>query len=256
MIIFCFLKMTNQIEKLKSIWTKYSSSINVKDLTTELERRKEQIYKFNQTINYFHPNVTRETAEVLLKDYYAKLSKQHDGIWLVRECTGSVNDFSLSIIYKGTCYHYKIIHVIDTYYVIGDGVPINGLDSLLKLYKKQPHGLPCCLSNVYVPCQVLPATCRIIGVTNIMHETAAFINEINKFKILLKSANCPDVDERDENGRTALDIACEYNNIEAIKELVKKKASVDIKALDGKIWHVLEVLDKLIFFYKLKKKIP
>lgn len=52
-------------------------------------------------------------------------------------------------------------------------------------------------------------------------------------KLILKSANRPDLNEKDDNGRTALHIACEYDNINALEELIEANACVNIRAKDG-----------------------
>jgi ankyrin repeat protein len=43
----------------------------------------------------------------------------------------------------------------------------------------------------------------------------------------------PDVNEKDDSGRTALHIACEYDNINAVEELVEANALTNIRAKDG-----------------------
>lgn len=44
-----------------------------------------------------------------------------DGLFLVRKCSASPDDFSLSIIANSNFYHYRIGHSIDAYYVLDDG---------------------------------------------------------------------------------------------------------------------------------------
>ena len=44
-----------------------------------------------------------------------------DGLFLVRGCSASPDDFSLSIIANSNFYHYRIGHSIDAYYVLDDG---------------------------------------------------------------------------------------------------------------------------------------
>lgn len=52
-------------------------------------------------------------------------------------------------------------------------------------------------------------------------------------KLILRSANRPDVNEKDDSGRTALHIAAEYDNIGALEELCEAGALVNIRARDG-----------------------
>ena len=51
--------------------------------------------------------------------------------------------------------------------------------------------------------------------------------------MILKSQNRPDINEKDDNGRTALHIACEYDNINAVEELVQANVLPNIRAKDG-----------------------
>jgi ankyrin repeat protein len=60
-----------------------------------------------------------------------------------------------------------------------------------------------------------------------------FEAEVNKVKLILKSPNRPDINEKDENGRTALHIACEYDNVDCVKELIEANAFPNIRAKDG-----------------------
>ena len=53
-------------------------------------------------------------------------------------------------------------------------------------------------------------------------------------KMILKSAYRPDINEKDDNGRTALHIACEYDNIGAVEELLLDAGCLrNIRAKDG-----------------------
>ena len=51
--------------------------------------------------------------------------------------------------------------------------------------------------------------------------------------MILNSSNRPDINEKDDNGRTALHIACEYDNINAVEELIQANALPNIRAKDG-----------------------
>jgi hypothetical protein len=120
---------------------------------------------------------------------------------LIRKCSASPEDFSLSMIFKGSFYHYRISHSIDAYYVLGkhiienfedllklsssfikkdDGPLIHGLDELVKHYQFDPHGLPCRLSSKFVPSKIiLPSNSRIIGNTNPLHVAVACVCKLD-----------------------------------------------------------------------------
>jgi len=57
--------------------------------------------------------------------------------------------------------------------------------------------------------------------------------EVNKVRMILRCPHRPDVNEKDDNGRTALHIACEYDNINVVEELVQANALPNIRAKDG-----------------------
>lgn len=99
-----------------------------------------------------------------------------DGLFLLRKCSASPDDFSLSLLHKGQFYHYRICHTIDAYYVLDEGPVIHGLDELVRHHQIEPHGLPCRLSAWFVPAPTairLPATARLNGITNPLHLACA-----------------------------------------------------------------------------------
>ena len=96
-----------------------SSLYNAADqsLAHVLSQEREQLVAQSHLISYYHPRADREHAEQLLKATYGK--KKVDGLFLVRNCTASSQDFSLSLIYNERCYHYKIQLLYDIYFSIG-----------------------------------------------------------------------------------------------------------------------------------------
>jgi hypothetical protein len=125
--------------------------VSQKDVESELIKTREEINKHNQSICYYHGNIDRNQAEKLLKEYYYSfgildsslyitlnkrliffkyyiesnqfnsnnVNNPFDGLFLIRKCSASPEDFSLSMIFKGNFYHYRISHSIDAYYVLG-----------------------------------------------------------------------------------------------------------------------------------------
>ena len=146
-------------------------------------------------MNYYHGNIDRTAAEKLLKDHYYSTGEclnnhamnSMDGIFLLRKCSASPDDFSLSLIYKGSFYHYRINHSIDAYYVLDDGPLIHGLDELIKHYQYEPHGLPCRLNYKFVPKSILPSNARIIGNTNPLHLAVSCVCKSLKIRLCVKS---------------------------------------------------------------------
>lgn len=154
-------------------FVKYSpNKISDKEVELELLKSKEEINRFNKSISYYHGNIDRATAEKLLRDFCTNSNTPQaalDGLFLIRKCSASPEDFSLSMYAKSNFYHYRIGHSIDAYYVLDDGPLIHGLDELIKHYQFDPHGLPCRLNLAFVPYGVLPSNSRIIGNTNPLH---------------------------------------------------------------------------------------
>ncbi len=154
---------------------KYSpNKISDKEVELELIKSKEEINRANKSISYYHGNIDRSTAEKMLRDYCLNSgthqSSALDGLFLIRKCSASPDDFSLSMYAKSSFYHYRIGHSIDAYYVLDDGPLIHGLDELIKHYQFDPHGLPCRLNLAFVPNgSTLPTNSRIIGNTNPLH---------------------------------------------------------------------------------------
>jgi hypothetical protein len=223
--------MNDFISKIKSL-AKYSpNSVSQKDINLQLEKQNDDRKK-DTTSNYYHSKMTREQAEKSLTEYYLK-NNRIEGCFLMRPCTTSSDDVSLSVIFQGKCHHYKVTYTIDAYYVIGDGPLIHGLDQLVLKYQTNKHGLPCILSKHFVPGEQLPLKTKLLGKTNLLHESAGEPAGLSKLKLILKSPHCPDIDEKDENGRTALHIACECDNVDGIKEIMRKKPSTNLKDKDN-----------------------
>ena len=216
-------------EFISKILTKYSpNSVSQKEVNAQLDRQNEERRK-DTSCCYYHPKATREQAEKLLIDFYTK-HNNCEGCFLIRPCTTSLpDDVSLSVIYQGKCHHYKVTYTVDAYYMIGDGPLVHGLDQLVIKYQTNKHGLPCPLSKKFVIGEPLPLKSRLFGKTNQLHQSAGELGALSKLKLILKSPNSPHIDEKDEYGRTALHIACEYDNVEAVKELMRKKPTTNLK---------------------------
>jgi hypothetical protein len=91
--------------------------VKIHSLTQLLKRDREQLSTQSRSIAYYHPNIDREKAEQLLRAKYTRYKR--DGLFLLRDCTTSPHDFSLSLVYGDKCYHYKIQLIYDIYFSIG-----------------------------------------------------------------------------------------------------------------------------------------
>ena len=141
--------------------------VSQKDVELELSKWRDEIAKVHQSISYYHGDIDRQTAERLLLDHYTKRgsggaasfsSLSHgsstssssssldnaasaaagpvlDGLFLLRKCSASPDDFSLSMINQMSFYHFRICNSIDSYYVLDDGPVIHGIDELINHYQ-------------------------------------------------------------------------------------------------------------------------
>jgi hypothetical protein len=91
--------------------------VKIHSLTQLLKRDREQLLTQSRSIAYYHPNIDRDKAEQLLRAKYTRYKR--DGLFLLRDCTTSPHDFSLSLVYGDKCYHYKIQLIYDIYFSIG-----------------------------------------------------------------------------------------------------------------------------------------
>jgi hypothetical protein len=91
--------------------------VKIHSLSQLLKRDREQLLTQSRSIAYYHPNIDRDKAEQLLRAKYTRYRR--DGLFLLRDCTTSPHDFSLSLVCGDKCYHYKIQLIYDIYFSIG-----------------------------------------------------------------------------------------------------------------------------------------
>jgi hypothetical protein len=91
--------------------------VKIHSLPQLLKRDRDQLSTQSRSIAYYHPNIDRDKAEQLLRAKYIRYRR--DGLFLLRDCTTSVHDFSLSLVCGEKCYHYKIQLIYDIYFSIG-----------------------------------------------------------------------------------------------------------------------------------------
>ena len=210
------------------------SNLMQKDIDEELKKRKNDDNKFN----VFHHALNRKDAEELLKDHYKK--HKIDGTFLIRP-SSIRNSYALSVITENECKNYLLLQINGSYYSLENtdaeerkqhDSPVNGIDTIIRNYQLEKKNLCCVLSSIFIPGESLPVDVRSKGIKTLLHETVAHGDQLNKLKLILESEFCPDINEKDEDGRTALDIACEYDNVDAIKEIIKHNPLMNLGAND------------------------
>ncbi|CAF0724108.1 unnamed protein product [Didymodactylos carnosus] len=196
-----------------------------------LKRDREQLQHQSRSIAYYHDSIDREKAEQLLKLKYAKY--RHDGLFLLRDCTTSPHDFSLSLIYFDKCYHYKIQLIYDIYFQIDNGPQIAGIEALIQYYQKRPDGLACLLSNEFVINIPPPINARRFGYTNTLHKACRQGSIELVKRILSIDLYRPDINAKDSIGSTALHDACYFGHDDIVRLLLKAGAHVLARDTDG-----------------------
>lgn len=153
-----------------------------------------------------------------------------DGVFLVRDSNSSGGDYVLSVLHKGDVWHYQIRrHGEDAFFSIDDQTPIHGLDSLIEHYQNGPNGLVTQLSAI-VKRDPPPHDSRISGQTNLLHR-ATKGGDLTVVSELLK-CNYRNIDAKNQDGQTAVHLACQYGNERMVKKLIER-ANVNCRDSDG-----------------------
>ncbi|CAF4975961.1 unnamed protein product, partial [Rotaria magnacalcarata] len=178
--------------------------VKIHSLSQLLKRDREQLLTQSRSIAYYHPHIDRDKAEQFLRAKYTRYKR--DGLFLLRDCTTSPHDFSLSLVCGDKCYHYKIQLIYDIYFSIDLGPQIAGIESVISYYQQLSDGLACILSNDFVQGQPPPTAVRRFGSTNTLHRACKQGNFDIVKKILSPETlvNRPDVNGKDSFGSTAL----------------------------------------------------
>eukprot|EP00127_Corallochytrium_limacisporum_P000660 Clim_evm59s22 gene=Clim_evmTU59s22 len=96
---------------------------------------------------WFHGRLTREEAEEVLRQ-----GGGHDGMFLVRESTRHPGDYTLSLIYEGRLFNYRIKHKVGRF-SCDDEVFFADLEQLIEHYQADADGL---VTNLGDPCTKRP----------------------------------------------------------------------------------------------------
>lgn len=154
-----------------------------------------------------------------------------DGVFLVRDSNTSGGDYVLSVLHKGEVWHYQIRrHGEDAFFSIDDQTPIHGLDSLIEHYQKGSHGLVTQLSAI-VKRDPPPHDSRSHGRTNLLHRATKEGN----FTVVSELLKCGyrNIDAKNQDGQTAVHLACRYGNERMVKKLIESGANVNCRDSEG-----------------------
>ncbi|XP_036330066.1 tyrosine-protein kinase Shark isoform X1 [Rhagoletis pomonella] len=172
-------------------------------------------------INWFHPGLSRESAEKILK-----VECHEDGVFLIRECNSAVGDFVLTLLHQNKVCHYQIRrHGGDAFFSIDDKVKIlHGLESLVEFYQMAANGLPTKLTT-FVKKELPPNDARRHGNTNLLHRAT----KENNATIVSELLKCGyrNVDAKNKDGQTALHLAAIYSDLDILKLILETDVNVN-----------------------------
>lgn len=207
--------------------------LRIHSLTYLLEQDRQQLALQSSSIAYYHPHINREQAEQLLQTKY--LTQKIDGLFLLRNCSASQYDFSLSIVYQEKSYHYKIQFIYDNYFSIDSGPQIAGIENLVRYYQEHTDGLVCVLANEFLQGQPPPITSRSIGSTNTLHRACqqGNLNIVRNLLSLEYFLYRPDINGKDSQGSTALHQAAFHGHDDIVRLLLKAGCHIFARDVNG-----------------------
>ncbi|XP_068223675.1 tyrosine-protein kinase HTK16 [Palaemon carinicauda] len=178
----------------------------------------------------FFGKITGEEANEIL----AKEGKE-EGTFLVRESCSSPGNYVLSFITEGLPLHILIRkYHEDAFFslVLENGPPLfHGLDSLINYYCQNPVGESSTVLSRSCCGEPLPAEVRLHGSSSLLHRSTSQGN-INIVSELLKSGY-KKLDDKNNNGQTALHIASMKGHVEITEMLLKASALVEVRDGEG-----------------------
>ncbi|KAK7078642.1 hypothetical protein SK128_025564 [Halocaridina rubra] len=180
---------------------------------------------------YFFGKISSEEATGIL------LKEGGEGTFLVRESSSSAGNYVLSLIAEGLPLHILIRkYKEDAFFelVIEDIAPLfHGLDSLINYYCQNPVGNSTTILNRPCMGEQLPSKVRLHGSSSLLHRSTSQGN-VNIVCELLKSGY-KKLDEKNNNGQTALHIASMKGYAEITKMLIQASAIVEIRDEEGMV---------------------
>lgn len=179
-----------------------------------------------EQLSWFHGKISRENSEDILRN-----ETRENGLFLVRDSSTSIGDFVLSVLYEDEVCHYQIRrHGEDAFFSIKDNTKIHGLDSLIEYYQKSSNGLITQLTH-FVKKDPPPNDVRSHGRTNLLHRATKEDNQ----KIVSELLKCGyrNFDAKNQDGQTAVHLACLNSNEDVLKLLLNAGANVNCRDTAG-----------------------
>jgi tyrosine-protein kinase len=181
---------------------------------------------------WFHGKRSRDQAYRLLIE-----AGKQDGLFLVRESASAPGTFVLSLWNADTAYHYQIRHHGHCRFSIDEGPVFSGLDTLVNYYRDQAGGLATKLVRCCVGCPPPPAICQkpTISVELGRHlHRACEAGDATEVHRALQDPNINIEYMNDEEGATALHLACKKGHVGIVRMLLEYKANVNSRDKEGR----------------------
>lgn len=180
-----------------------------------------------EKLNWYHGKLSREYAEQML------LNNAHtDGTFLVRDSQTSSGDYVLSVRHAGEVLHYQIRRFSeDAFFSIDDQPPIHGLESLIERYQSGiAQGLATQLLD-YIAGEQPPNESRKHGRTNLLHRAT----KEGDLRVVSELLNCGyrSFDAKNQDGQTAMHLACIAGNDRLVEKLIASGANVNCRDSEG-----------------------
>ncbi|KAK8723689.1 hypothetical protein OTU49_011493 [Cherax quadricarinatus] len=192
---------------------------------------------------FFGKITSEEAKDILLRE------GGEEGTFLIRESCSSKGNYVLSFITEGHPIHILIQKYREGAFfslVVPDEAPVfHGLDNLVSHFCQNPVGGSSTVLCHPCPGDQLPAEVRLHGSSSLLHRSTSQGN-INIVSELLKSGY-KKIDDKNNNGQTALHIASMKGHEEITRMLLQSMAFVEVRDEEGVTpLHVLLLCTKLL----------
>ncbi|XP_064105314.1 tyrosine-protein kinase Shark-like isoform X1 [Macrobrachium nipponense] len=179
---------------------------------------------------WFFGKITAEEANEILAEEGGE-----EGTFLVRESCSSPGNYVLSFITEALPLHILIrkYHEDAFFSLVLENEPpvFHGLDSLINYYCQNPVGESSTVLIRSCCGEPLPAEVRLHGSSSLLHRSTSQGN-ITVVSELLKSGY-KKLDDKNNNGQTALHIASVKGHVEITEMLIKASALIEVRDGEG-----------------------